>query len=271
MHWTVRNADAWMRDWEDVRDVRLAAAAAAVHMAANQTPIGLGDGPVVLEPKAPPSASAVATATPQVVEVKPVVVAAEPRVVEVKPIVVAEADLLPRDVPKRIPAVVAEPQTTGTIPASAEGAAAMPARVHPTSNQTGKTDRLLAPATLGRRTDREIIDAPASAAPPAHADDASAAVVVAMVRTGPGRIAAQSAIAGLGDREPRHKGRVMLPPVPENQVATLPPRSRVWAQPEVPALGYAKTTDVEYRFKALLGDEEGRATPPADPDDQLPP
>ena len=77
-----------------------------------------------------------------------------------------------------------------------------------------------------------------------------------MVRTGPGKIATQSVIAGLGDRN-RAKvgGRPLLPPVPDQQVASA--RTQVWAQPPVPEIGYARrTTDgILARFRAVLGDE----------------
>jgi hypothetical protein len=288
IRWTVRNADAWMGEWDGARDVRLAAAAAAVHLAANQTPLVAGDAPVVLEPKAAAA---------------PVVVAANPVVVAVKPIVVAEADtdLPPRDVPKQTPAVVVEPETTGTAGAPAAADAPVPVRVHPTINRGGKGDRLFAPTPLGRTTEQEIFTRPTLAVVPPSLDgwpplttlasltvpvseralprstvapvaaDVVEPVVVALVRTGPGRVVTQSAIAALDGRSPRQKGRILLPPVPENQVAAVPPRSAVWAQPDVPAIGYARSNDVEYRFKSLLGDEEAPATPPANPDEQLPP
>ncbi len=290
IRWTLRSGDAWMADWDGVRDVRLAAAAAAVHLAADQTPMALEGVPVVLAPKAP---------------VPPVIVAARPVVVDVKPIVVADADLPPRDVPKLVPADAPEPEITGTNPAAAapvDAASPTLPRVHPTVNRTGKTDRLFSPAPLGRATEQEIFTRPTLAVVPpsqegwppvatvaslvapqsekilprlalAPASGADGGVIVALVRTGPGRVVTQSAIASLGDRDrqaPR-KGPIVLPPVPEAQVATLPPRSRVWAQPDVPAIGYAKTNDVEYRFKSLLGDEEDQATPPQNPDDLLPP
>ena len=287
LRWTVRNADAWMGDWDGVRDVRLAAAAAAIHIAANQTPMAVGTGPIVLEPKDEPT--------------EPQVVAAKPVVVEIRPIVVAEADLPPRDVPKQTPTSYVEPETTGAVPAVAPVDRASPIRVHPTINRTGKTDRLFAPAPLGRTTEQEIFTRPTLAVVPPSLDgwppvatfasltapaserdlprsavaplegDVVQPVVVAMVRTGPGRVVTQSAIAALGDRDRSPKGRIALPPVPENQVATLPPRSRIWAQPDVPAIGYARTNDVEYRFKSLLGDEDDQVAPSGNPDDRLPP
>ncbi|NLH81446.1 MAG: hypothetical protein GX458_11465 [Phyllobacteriaceae bacterium] len=290
IRWTMRSGDAWMADWDGVRDVRLAAAAAAVHLAADQMPMALDGSPVVLEPKAPEP---------------PMVVAAKPVVIDVKPIVVAEADLPPRDVPKQVPADAPEPETTGANPAagaSPDAVAPSLPRAHPTVNRTGKTDRLFSPAPFGRATEQEIFTRPTLAVVPPSQDGwppvatiaslvapqsekalprlalaptatADGSVVVAMVRTGPGRVVTQSAIASLGERD-RHaprKGPIVLPPVPEGQVATLPPASRVWAQPDVPAIGYAKTTDVEYRFKSLLGDEEDQASPPKNPDDLLPP
>lgn len=291
IRWTLRSGDAWMTEWDGVRDVRLAAAAAAVHLAADQMPMALEGAPVVLEPKAPEP---------------PVVVAARPVVVDVKPIVVADADLPPRDVPKQVPADAPEPETTGVTPAAAPNPDALavpsPIRAHPTVNRTGKTDRLFSPAPFGRATEQEIFSRPTLAVVPPSQDGwpplttiaslvapqsaktlprlalaptagADGSVIVALVRTGPGRVVTQSAIASLGERD-RHaprKGPIVLPPVPEGQVAVLPPASRVWAQPDVPAIGYAKTTDVEYRFKSLLGDEEDQATPPKNPDDLLPP
>lgn len=273
-----------MSEWDGVRDVRLAAAAAAVHLAADQTPMATGDAPVALAPQ--PSEP-------------PVVVAARPVVFDVKPIVVAAADLPPRDVPKQVPDAP-EPEYTGSVPKPAVDDRAAPPRVHPSVNRGGKTDRLFAPTPLGRTTEQDIFTKPTLAVVPPSQDgwppvatiaslaapqsekalprqtiDASTgldgAIVVAMVRTGPGRVVTQSAIAALGDRDRAHKGRVVLPPVPEAQVAHLPPRSRVWAQPDVPAIGYANSNDVEYRFKSLLGDEETGVLPPKNPDDQLPP
>lgn len=287
IHWTMREDTSWMNDWDGVRDVRLAAAAAAVHREANQLPLSLDGAPLVAAVKAEAE--------------KPIVVAARPVVVDIKPIVVAEADLVPRDVPKQVPLAAEEPVTTGSVPSRVDtGERREPVRVHPTINRTGKTDRLFAPAPLGRSTEQEIFVKPTLAVVPPSQDgwppvvtlaslttplgektmprlawgpapDAGAEpVVVALVRSGPGRVVTQSVIAGLdGDRH-RAKGRVVLPPVPEAQVATLPPRSRVWAQPDVPVMGYTRTNDVEYRFKALLGDEE-TATPSTNPDDQLPP
>lgn len=286
VHWTMRDADAWMTEWDGVRDVRLAAAAAAVHLAANQTPLALDGAPVVVEAKQPEP---------------PTVVAAKPVVVEVKPIVVADADLPPRDVPKQVPMDVPEPMVTGSVPGTPAVAPTEPPRVHPTINRTGKTDRLFSPAPIGRSTEQEIFTRPTLAVvPPSQegwppvtsfaslvvptsprdmprstlgpvAAGTVEPIVVAMVRTGPGRVVTQSAIAALGSRDRDRKGRVVLPPVPEAQVAAVPPRSRVWAQPDVPALGYVGGTDVEYRFKSLLGDEDAPASTGETPDDQLPP
>lgn len=290
IHWTMRDGQAWMNDWDGVRDVRLAAAAAAVHLAANQSPMAVGDVPVVAGLKAEAE--------------KPVIVAARPVVTEVKAIVVAEADLVPRDVPKQVPLAVEEPTTTGAVaptPGVETGERREPLRVHPTINRTGKSDRLFSPTPLGRSTEQEIFVRPTLAVIPPSQDGwpplttlASLAaplgekamprsalapapagttepVVVALVRSGPGRVVTQSVIAGLNGDRHHAKGRIVLPPVPEAQVATLPPRSQVWAQPDVPAMGYARTNDAEYRFKSLLGDEDAAATPPGNPDDQLPP
>lgn len=289
VRWTLRNADAWMLDWDGVRDVRLAASAAAVHIAANQTPLNLDDAPVVV-------AARTETAAPTVVAAKPVVVA-------VRAIVVADADIdpAPRDVPKQVPLAVEEPVTTGAVPSKIDtGERREPVQVHPTINRTGKTDRLFSPAPLGRSTEQEIFVRPTLAVIPPSQDGwpplttvaslaaplsekimprlalAPAAagtaepVVVALVRSGPGRVVTQSVIAGLdGDRR-RSKGRIVLPTVPESQSAAVSPRSLVWAQPDVPAIGYARTNDTEYRFKSLLGEEDA-AVPAGNSDDQLPP
>lgn len=303
LRWANRNADVWMADWDGVRDVRLAAAAAAVHQAANQLPLSM-DGPVVApkpmvaaREEAEPAPAAVAAADVKpVVDAKPVVVAT----VEVKPIVVAEADQPPRDVPKVVPDTVLDPDVTGSVPSSRQVApAGDQRRVPPTINRGGKSDRLYSPAPLGRTTDRDIFTKPTLAVVPPSQDGwppvATIAswtapqtekalprvaiaktpetdlepVVVAMVRSGPGRVVTPSVVATVSVGKPGHN-RVLLPPVPEGQVAQLPPRSRVWAQPDVPMLGYAKSNDVEYRFKSLLGDEEADAAAKTG-DDQLPP
>lgn len=304
LRWANRNADVWMADWDGVRDVRLAAAAAAVHQAANQLPLSM-DGPVVApkpmvaaREEAEPAPAAVAAADVKpVVDAKPVVVAT----VEVKPIVVAEADQPPRDVPKVVPDTVLDPDVTGSVPSSRQVApAGDQRRVPPTINRGGKSDRLYSPAPLGRTTDRDIFTKPTLAVVPPSQDGwppvATIAswtapqtekalprvaiaktpetdlepVVVAMVRSGPGRVVTPSVVATVSVGKSGHHNRVLLPPVPEGQVAQLPPRSRVWAQPDVPVLGYANSSNVEYRFKSLLGDEEADAAAKTG-DDQLPP
>ncbi len=296
LRWANRNADVWMADWDGVRDVRLAAAAAAVHQAANQLPLSM-DGAVVA-PKPMVAARDEAEAKPTVVaatEVKPVVVAT----VDVKPIVVAEADQPPRDVPKVVPDTVIDPDVTGSVPSARQVPPADQRRVPPTINRGGKSDRLYSPAPLGRTTDRDIFTKPTLAVVPPSQDGwppvATIAswtapqsekslprvaivktpetdrepIVVAMVRSGPGRVVTPSVVATVSVGKPGHN-RVLLPPVPEGQVAQLPPRSRIWAQPDVPMMGYANSNDVEYRFKSLLGDEEADAAAKTG-DDQLPP
>lgn len=312
LRWANRNADVWMADWDGVRDVRLAAAAAAVHQAANQLPLSM-DGPVVApkpmvaareDAEAKPTVVAAADAKPTAAtDAKPAVVAdAKPVVVatlDVKPIVVAEADQPPRDVPKVVPDNVIDPDVTGSVPSARQVPPADQRRVPPTINRGGKSDRLYSPAPLGRTTDRDIFTKPTLAVVPPSQDGwppvATIAswtapqsekslprvaiaktpetdrepIVVAMVRSGPGRVVTPSVVATVTVGKPGHN-RVLLPPVPEGQVAQLPPRSRVWAQPDVPMLGYAKSNDVEYRFKSLLGDEEQDAAAKTG-DDQLPP
>ena len=200
--------------------------------------------------------------------------------------VVAEADLAPRHEIKRVPRDVVDPEITGSVPGVKRPAE--PAEIHPTVNRSGKGDRLLVPQSIGRTTDRDLMVKPslatvvpssdgwppvvtlasflapqpakilphlALAAPDKAAGDR---VVVAMVRTGPGKVATRSAIASLGDRN-RSKvgGRPLLPPVPEAQVASAGPRTQIWAQPQVPEMGYARraTDGILARFRAVLGDE----------------
>ena len=265
VRWTMRNADAWMADFDGVREVRAAAASAALREVAEAPPIMVGTVPIT-----------------------------------VKPIVVADADRPPRDVPKLVPDDAGEPEITGSVPASGRADPPKAPRVHPAPNRTGKTDRLFAPTPIGRTTEHDIFTRPTLAVVPpsldgwppvatiasltaplsekamprlalAHTPAGEAPFVVAMVRSGPGRIVTQSAIAAIGHDGARPKSRALLPPVPETQTAAASPRTRVWAQPDVPAIGYARSNDVEYRFKSLLGDQETGMVPPADPDEQLPP
>ena len=210
-----------------------------------------------------------------------------------RPLVVAEADLVPpRHEIKRVPRDVVDPEITGAVPRGPRPTDP-PAEVQPTINRSGKGDRLLVPQPIGRTTDRELMVKPSLAtvvppsdgwppvvtiasllapqsaktlphlalAAPDRNDDGR--IVVAMVRTGPGKVATQSAIAALGDRNrAKASGRPLLPPVPEQQVASA--RTQVWTQPQVPEIGYARrTTDgILARFRAVLGDEPD-PTPPA--------
>ena len=171
---------------------------------------------------------------------------------------------------------------------------------------SGKGDRLLAPAPLGRTTDQEIMTKPTLAVVPppqegwpqivriasliapqpasmlprqamsAPEGDRDGRIVVALVRSGPGRIVTPSVIAQITSSPRAHdKGRPMLPPMPDAQMAAANPRTTVWAQPPVPQMGYARTNDLESRFKAVLGDEDGAPSKPAEAqqpsDDDLPP
>lgn len=280
VHWTVRDASGWMAEFEPLRDQRSALIAAASTAAATR-----GDR-LAAAPAAPaPQASAGATPAPAE--------AAMP------PIVVAQADLPPRDEPKHVPATVADPTSTGALPGVSRPTV-VPVEVAPTVNRAGKGDRLFSPQPVGRTTDRDLFVAPtlatvlpsqegwpplttiaslvapqsaavlprlALAAPPKDEVDH---IVVAMTRTGPGRVVTRSAIAMLGDRDKARgqlAGRPLLPPVPEAQVAAVNPRTTVWTAPAVPELGYARraTDRILARFRAVLGDEEETAATPAVP------
>ncbi|TBW34410.1 hypothetical protein EYW49_18400 [Siculibacillus lacustris] len=254
LRWTVRDAGAWMADFDGLRHERTALAIAArVNLAA-------------AEPR--PSTAAM---------------------------VMAEADLVPRDVRKVVPIDAVEPEYTGAVPPGARAAPKPTPEVPPQINRTGKGDRLIAPQPLGRSTDRDLFVKPSLAAVPPSLDgwpplvtvaslaaplnertlprralaapDAKAAddrVIVAMVRTGPGRVVTQSAIAALGNR-PGTKGRPILPPMPDAQMAAANPRTEIMAQPKVPEIGYARRAAAEVlaRFRAVLGDEDDATTPPA--------
>jgi hypothetical protein len=205
--------------------------------------------------------------------------------------VIAEADLPPRDVPKQVPLDVAEPEMTGAVP---PGARIAPKPVNdplPVVNRGGKSDRLLSPQPFGRSTERDLFVRPTLATVPPSLDGwtplvsiASLAapqsnrvlprrslsaprigtagdgrVIVAMVRTGPGRVVTQSAIAALGSEQHAAKARPVLPPVPDDRTAAANPRTRIWSQPAVPEIGYARRSadEVLERFRAVLGDEDG--------------
>jgi hypothetical protein len=255
IHWTVRDVSVWMADFDGLRRDRTALLAA----------------PSPVDAAAAPAASRM---------------------------IVAEADLTPRDVKKQIPLDVVEPEYTGAVPPSVKNrpkSAPMP-EVLPAINRGGKGDRLIQPQPYGRSTDRDLFVKPSLAAVPPSLDgwtpmvtlasltapqsdrvlprkpfqapvaEAGNAdrVIVAMVRTGPGRVVTQSAIAALGS-DHRGKARPVLPPVPESQTASLNPRTTVWAQPPVPEVGYARRTAAEVlaRFRAVLGDEDDRPAAPA--------
>jgi len=273
VRWTVRDASGWMVEFDTLRDQRSALIAAASPVAAPR-----GDRLAAADPAPAPQPSAGASPAPAEVAPAPARVR------------IAEADIAPRHEIKRVPRDVVDPEVTGSVPGVKRPAVA-PTEPAPTVNRSGKGDRLLTPQPLGRTTDRDLMVKPTLATvapspdgwPPVvtiasliapqpkktlptlalAAPDKSAAegrVVVAMVRTGPGRVATQSAIATLGDRDAaraRAQGRPLLPPVPEAQMAAANPRTTVWAQPEVPAIGYARRTadGILARFRSVLGDE----------------
>lgn len=268
MRWTVREASGWMAEFDTLRDQRSALIAAASPVAASPR----GDRLAAAEPAPAPLPS----------------VGASPAPAEAAParLVVAEADLAPRHEPKRVPIDAVDPDVTGAVPTIKRPAVA-PVETPPAVNRAGKGDRLLAPQPVGRTTDRDLMVKPtiATVAPSADgwppmvqvasllAPQAASTlprlalapdrhpvegrVVVAMVRTGPGKVVTQSAIAALGERGGKASGRPLLPPVPEAQVASVNPRTQVWAQPAVPEMGYARRTTegILARFRAVLGDE----------------
>lgn len=280
VRWTVRDGSAWMADFDTLRDQRSALIAAA--------------SPVAAAPRGDRLAAAVPLSAPQTSADASPASAEAPAA----PIVVAEADLTPRHEVKRVPRDVVDPDVTGAVPGVKRPAVA-PVEVQPTVNRSGKGDRLMVPQPIGRTTDRDLMVKPtlATVAPSSDgwpplvqvgsliapqssktlpklalaAPDRAAAegrIVVAMVRTGPGKVATQSAIAALGDRSgAKAGGRPLLPPVPGEQVASA--RTQVWAQPPVPEMGYARraTDNILARFRAVLGDEpepEPRAKTPAE-------
>ena len=279
IRWTVRDASGWMAEFDTLRDLRSAALAAAPSIAAAPR----GDRLTAVDPTPAPQPSA--DASPASAEAGPA------------PMVVAEAGLAPRDERKRVPRDVVDPEVTGGVP-GAKRPSAVPVEVAPTVNRSSKGDRLFAPQPIGRTTDRDLFVKPtlATVAPsqsgwppvvsvasliapqPAEllprlalaAPDRAAEggrIVIAMTRTGPGRVVTQSAIAAYGDRDAARAaatGRPLLPPVPDTAVAAADPRTRVWAQPQVPEIGYARraTDGILARFRAVLGDEPDPAPKP---------
>lgn len=266
VRWTVRDTGSWMSDWDGVREVRLAALASTATKVA-----GAETG----------AASKVAA-----VETVP----AETRT---GPMVVAEADLAPRDVRKTVPLDAVDPEVTGSVPKTDAREPHPVAEPMPIINRSGKGDRMMAPQPFGRSTDRDLFVKPTLAtvaptqegwpplmrvasliAPQSDKDlprvalaapDPNASkdhVIVAMVRSGPGSVVTQSAIAALAS-SPRAKGRPMLPPMPDQQMAAVNPRLNVWTPPPMPEMGYARRNNIEARFKAVLGDEEGASSPAA--------
>lgn len=270
--WTMRAPDAWMADWDGLREARLAA----------------------LAPAARPMVMAEATKLP---------ISSVPSGSRGD----AEVDRAPRDERKVTPRDIVDPEITGSVPKGARSTnpASTPESM-PLINRSGKGDRLLSPQPLGRTTDGDLLVKPTLAvvaptqegwpplmrlasltAPQSEkilprrtlgAPDAklSDRIVVAMVRSGPGRVVTPSAIAALThSNRARDKNRPLLPPMPDQQTASVNPRTTVWAQPPMPELGYTRRTDIESRFKAVLGDEEGFVkTGPAaasNGDDDLPP
>ncbi len=275
VHWTVRDASGWMAEYDALRRSRGAPVAAAPTTAAPR-----GDRLAASAPRTsvgvPPAPAEAATGR----------------------IVVAQADQMPRHQIKKVPLDVIDPDITGAVPGVKRPAIA-PIQVNPTINRSGKGDRLISPTPLGRATERDLFVKPTLATVPPSQDgwpplmsvasmiapqsatvlprlalaapDASATdgrVVIAMTRTGPGKVVTRSAIAALGERSNDHKsGRPLLPPVPDAQVAAASPRTTVWAQPPVPEMGYARRSAdrILARFRAVLGDEpepEPRALTP---------
>lgn len=276
VRWTVRDATGWMSDFDTLRDQR----SALISAASTATASPRGDRLAAADPA--PALNPSAGASPASAEAA------------AAPLVVAEADLPPRHEVKRVPRDVVDPEVTGGVPGVKRPAVA-PTEVPPTVNRSGKTDRLLVPQPIGRTTDRDLMVKPtlATVAPAsdgwqplvavpsllapqspktlprlalAAPDKAGAEgrIVVAMVRTGPGKVVTQSAVAALGERGgAKAAGRPMLPPVPEAQMASAGSRTRVWDQPKVPEMGYARraTEGILARFRSVLGDEPD-ALPP---------
>lgn len=274
VRWTARDTAAWMNDWEGVREIRTAALAAAA--------------PTV------------------VASIDTVPADAAPR-----PIVVAEADRPPRDERKMVPRDVPEPEytgsfSTGSVPKAPRSEKFQPGyEPMPTINRSGKGDRLLSPQPLGRSTEQDLMVKPTLAVVPPTQEgwpplmrlasltapesektlprlalakpegDMDGRVVVALVRSGPGRVVTPSVIAQLAaSPRARDRSRPMLPPMPDSHLAAANPRTTVWAQPPVPEMAYGRRNDIEARFRAVLGDEDGavaKPAPAAQSDDDLPP
>ncbi len=272
VRWTVRDATAWMADFDTLRDQRSALIAAASRVPASPRDARM---PAALSAPAPLSS---AGAPPAPAEAAPA------------SIVVAEADLVPRHELKRVPRDVVDPDVTGAVPGM-KRPAVVPVEVAPSVNRSGKGDRLFAPQPLGRTTDRDLFVKPtlatvapsqsgwppvvtvasliaplpaetlprlALAAPDGAIEDGR--IVIAMSRTGPGRVVTQSAVAAYPDRDvarAKSRGHPLLPPVPDTRMASANPRTTVWAQPAVPEIGYARRSadGILARFRAVLGDE----------------
>ena len=272
VRWTVRDATAWMADFDTLRDQRSALIAAA--------------SPVAASPRGDRMAAALSAPAPLSSAGAP------PAPAEAAPasIVVAEADLVPRHELKRVPRDVVDPDVTGAVPGM-KRPAVVPVEVAPSVNRSGKGDRLFAPQPLGRTTDRDLFVKPtlatvapsqsgwppvvtvasliaplpaetlprlALAAPDGAIEDGR--IVIAMSRTGPGRVVTQSAVAAYPDRDvarAKSRGHPLLPPVPDTRMASANPRTTVWAQPAVPEIGYARRSadGILARFRAVLGDE----------------
>lgn len=259
VRWTVRDAGGWMNEFEPLHQARSALIAANPVAVRTARIAGTGD----------PGASG---PFPAAGEVKSAA------------LVMAEADLTPRHEVKQVPIDAVDPDITGAVPGK-RPTVTPASEIQPTVNRSGKGDRLLTPQPYGRTTDRDLFVKPSLAAVPPSQEGwpplmalasmiapqpakvlpqlALAApdrtpvdgrMVVAMVRTGPGKVVTQSAIAALGERRGKASGHPMLPPVPEAQVASA--RTTVWTQPDVPEIGYARKTDgILARFRAVLGDE----------------
>lgn len=281
IRWTMRDADAWMAEFDPLREARFAGTGTMARL-------------VDVAPLAPTAApSPVATVAPGLAAAVPMVVAEA----DVAP----RPEAAPRDVPKRVPLDVEEPEITGAVPGGRRLQAPAEPRLAPTINRGGKGDRLFSPQPYGRTTEGDVFVKPTLAVVPPSLEGwpplvtlasltaphgertlprlalaptpkgATDGIVVAMVRSGPGRVVTQSAIAALGTNPAaaRTKGRAVLPPVPD-QVAAGPRVGQPGAAVQ-PEMGFARRTDIETRFRAVLGDGDAGFTPAGTPDDQLPP
>ena len=272
VRWTVRDATAWMADFDTLRDQRSALIAAA--------------SPVAASPRGDRMAAALSAPAPLSSAGAP------PAPAEAAPasIVGAQAALVPRHELKRVPRDVVDPDVTGAVPGM-KRPAVVPVEVAPSVNRSGKGDRLFAPQPLGRTTDRDLFVKPtlatvapsqsgwppvvtvasliaplpaetlprlALAAPDGAIEDGR--IVIAMSRTGPGRVVTQSAVAAYPDRDvarAKSRGHPLPPPAPAPRMAPANPRPPVWARPAVPEIGYARRSadGILARFRAVLGDE----------------